>query len=96
MLRPAGRDDIGELAPGFAADFAAWKVTGEVAFAGATHDPLTALFLCTPGGPVRFSVINGQLVVSEGKFTTLDLASLVDDHNKRSARICAAVGAQIE
>lgn len=85
-----GRDDIGEIAPGFAADFAAWKMKGEIAFAGAMHDPLTALIMCTPG-PVYYSVINGEIVVEKSQFTTIDLDALVEEHNERSARICAAV-----
>jgi hypothetical protein len=85
-----GRDDIGELAPGMAADFVAWKLTDDVAFAGALHDPLTALFMCTPG-PVYYSIINGDLIVDKGKLTSIDLQSLVSEHNKRSAKICEAI-----
>ena len=30
-----GRDDIGQVVPGFAADLAGWKVEGNIGFAGA-------------------------------------------------------------
>ena len=37
-------------------------------------DPVAALVLCTPGhGPVDLSVINGRIIVKDGKLTTVDL-----------------------
>ncbi|GAB4815977.1 hypothetical protein N2152v2_003023 [Parachlorella kessleri] len=86
-----GRDDIGEIAPGFAADFVGWKLTGKVALAGALGDPLTALILCTPGS-VDLSVINGGVVVKDGQLLTCNVEELVREHNERSARICSLVG----
>ena len=71
--RNLGRDDIGEIAPGFAADFVAWD-TGAIGFAGAGKDLIAALVLCTPTiGFVDLSVINGRIVVQDGKLTTLDV-----------------------
>jgi 8-oxoguanine deaminase len=40
-----GRDDIGGLAPGMVADFAAFRLD-DIAFAGAQHDPVAALVFC--------------------------------------------------
>ena len=43
-------------------------------FSGAMMDPVAALILCTPGiGNVDISVINGKIVVKDGKLTTIDL-----------------------
>ena len=71
--RNLGRDDIGEIAPGFAADFVAWR-TDAMGFAGAGKDPVAALLLCTPSiGVVDLSVINGRIIVRDGVLTTLDL-----------------------
>lgn len=74
-----GRDDIGALAPGMSADFAAYRIDTP-AFAGAQHDPLAALVLCTSQN-VDLSVINGRVVVSEGMLQTVDLPVLLERHN---------------
>lgn len=71
--RNLGRDDIGEIAPGFGADLVAWR-TDAIGFAGGLKDPIGALIFCTPSiGWVDLSVINGEIVVQEGKLQTLDL-----------------------
>jgi cytosine/adenosine deaminase-related metal-dependent hydrolase len=74
------RDDIGALAPGMAADFVAFDVRG-VAHAGAQHDPVAALVFCAPGN-VAWSVIDGRVVVREGRLVTLDLPAHVERHNR--------------
>jgi cytosine/adenosine deaminase-related metal-dependent hydrolase len=75
-----GRDDIGRLAPGKAADFVGFRLN-TVDFAGALHDPLAALFFCSPQG-VDLSVINGKVVVEDGQPVTLDLGPVVERHNE--------------
>ena len=83
-----GRNDIGKIAPGYAADFVAWR-TDTFGFAGAQHDLVAALILCTPSiGTVHASVINGQVVVENGELKTGDLAQIITDVNEASARIC--------
>ncbi|MDX2160082.1 MAG: 8-oxoguanine deaminase [bacterium] len=77
-----GRDDIGALAPGMAADFVAYRVDTP-AFAGAQHDLAAALVFCAPPS-VDYSVINGRVVVKEGHLQTLDLGALVERHNALS------------
>jgi 8-oxoguanine deaminase len=75
-----GRDDVGTLAPGMAADFIAINLN-RVAFAGAWHDPVAALVFCAPP-TVDYSVINGRVVVREGQLTTIDLPPLLERHNR--------------
>ncbi|HSN76596.1 MAG TPA: 8-oxoguanine deaminase [Anaerolineae bacterium] len=74
-----GRDDIGALAPGMAADFIGYRLE-RLEFAGALHDPLAALVFCTPVN-VDLSVVNGRVRVQEGQIVDLELPPLVARHN---------------
>jgi 8-oxoguanine deaminase len=80
--RVLGRDDIGTLAPGMAADFAAFDMRG-VATAGALHDPVAAIVFCAPGR-ASWVVIDGRVVVANGSVATVDLATLLERHNRLS------------
>jgi len=77
-----GRDDIGHLAPGMSADFIAFNLN-QIAYSGALHDPVAALLLCQPRD-VDLSVINGRVVVEEGRLATLDLEPVLRRHNEIS------------
>lgn len=77
-----GRDDIGYLAPGMSADFIAINLN-RIAFAGALHDPVAAVLLCGPRG-VDWSVINGKVVVENGRLTTVDMGPILRRHNEIS------------
>jgi len=80
-----GRDDIGALAPGMAADMVAFRVDTP-SFAGAQHDLAAALIFCAPQ-QVDLSIINGKVVVKEGRLTTIDMRMLVEQHNGISRRL---------
>ena len=77
--RVLGRDDIGALEVGMAADVVSFDLQG-IATAGALHDPLAALLFCQVPR-VRHSVIDGRVVVRDGEITTLELPVLVERHN---------------
>ena len=79
--RILGRDDIGALEPGRAADFAAWDLSG-VGFAGAA-DPVAALIFCHPVNASHVAV-QGRLIVKEGQLTTVELAIVIERHNTQS------------
>ncbi len=80
-----GRDDVGHLAPGMAADIVAFDMDG-VGFAGAGHDPVAALVFCAPAG-VSFSMIDGRVVVRDGEFVRLDLPRVLERHNRLAAML---------
>jgi len=80
-----GRDDIGALAPGMAADFVAFDLN-RLEYAGAQHDPLAALVLCAPT-TVALSVINGRVVVEDGQILGLDLEATIRRHNELSQQM---------
>ncbi|RQR32287.1 MULTISPECIES: 8-oxoguanine deaminase [unclassified Burkholderia] len=73
------RDDIGALKPGMAADFAAFDLRQPL-FAGALHDPVAALVFCAPS-QTAYTVVNGKVVVREGRLATLDLPPVIERHN---------------
>jgi 8-oxoguanine deaminase len=80
-----GRDDIGELSPGKAADFIGFD-TRSLEYAGALHDPVAALVFCGPRR-VDLSVINGKKVVEDGHLTTVDLVPVIERHNRISLEL---------
>jgi cytosine/adenosine deaminase-related metal-dependent hydrolase len=75
-----GRDDIGALSPGMAADLIGVRMD-RLAFAGAQSDPLAALLFCAPPA-VDLSVINGRVVVRDGQLRGLDLQATIGRHNE--------------
>ena len=54
---------------------------GQVAYAGALHDPVAALVFCTPS-QVAFSIINGRIVVRNGLLASIELPPILEIHNK--------------
>jgi 8-oxoguanine deaminase len=86
--RVLGRDDIGCLAPGMAADFICINLD-RPSLAGALHDPVAALVLCDVGS-VDYSYINGRCVVEEGRLTTVELPRLIETVNRLSAAMVQA------
>jgi len=75
-----GRDDIGYLAPGMAADFVGFRLDTLGFAGGAVHDALAALVFCRPPD-VHLSVINGVMRVEDGVIVDQDLPRLVERHN---------------
>ena len=79
--RVLGRHDIGDLAPGMAADLALFDLRSVGLAGGAVHDPLAALLMCAPAS-AAYTVVNGRVLVRQGQLTTLDLGPLVESHNR--------------
>jgi 8-oxoguanine deaminase len=75
-----GRDDIGYLAPGMAADFIGYRLDTLELAGGAVHDPLAALVFCHPP-KVDVSVINGRVRVRDQQLLDVDLPALIERHN---------------
>ncbi|GIZ53663.1 8-oxoguanine deaminase [Noviherbaspirillum aridicola] len=76
--RVLGRDDIGALAPGMSADLVMFSLDG-IGFAGALHDPVAALVFCPPAN-VDCSIVNGRVVVREGRCVTVETGVLLEQH----------------
>jgi len=85
------RDDIGALSVGMAADIVTVPLN-QVGLAGAQHDPLAALLFCQVPR-VQHSIVNGRVVVRDGRITTLELPVLVERHNALAAQLANSVRA---
>jgi 8-oxoguanine deaminase len=84
-----GRADIGHLAVGQCADLAMFDL-GTLGFAGgAVHDPVGSLLLCA-SPQTAYTVVNGRVVVREGRLATLELAPLVQRHNALALQLAEA------
>jgi 8-oxoguanine deaminase len=79
------RDDIGSLEPGKCADFIAIKLN-RLEYAGALHDPVSALVFCAPVN-VDYNYVGGKAVVKDGRLTNLDLPGHIETHNKIAANL---------
>ena len=77
-----GRSDIGALEPGKCADFFSIELS-TVDYAGALNDPVAATLFCAPQ-KARYTVIDGRVVVENGRVTTVDMAPVVEAHNRFS------------
>jgi cytosine/adenosine deaminase-related metal-dependent hydrolase len=76
-----GRDDLGQLASGKAADFIGLRLDRLALAGAAVHDPVASLLLCTPSG-IDLSVIQGRRVVENGQIPGLDLERMIARHNE--------------
>jgi 8-oxoguanine deaminase len=76
-----GRDDIGVLAPGMAADIIGYRLDALGLAGGAVHDPLASLVFCRRGH-VELSIINGRVRITDGAFVDVDLPRLIERHNR--------------
>jgi cytosine/adenosine deaminase-related metal-dependent hydrolase len=80
-----GRDDVGSLEPGKAADFFAISLD-RLEYAGALHDPLAAVLFVAPTG-VDHSYVHGRPVVRNRELLGVDLPHLIGEHNTAAKRL---------
>jgi 8-oxoguanine deaminase len=86
-----GRRDIGHLAPGMCADLALFDLRTLAFAGGAVHDPVGGLLLCA-SPQAAWTVVNGQVVVREGRLTTVDLGPLIERHNRLAVTLAQSDG----
>ncbi|MDJ0635410.1 MAG: 8-oxoguanine deaminase [Xenococcaceae cyanobacterium MO_188.B29] len=80
-----GRDDIGYLAPGMAADFIAINID-RPSFVGANQDFVAATILCQTDY-IDYSFINGKKIVDRGNLTTIELEKLREKTNQAAIKL---------
>jgi 8-oxoguanine deaminase len=84
-----GRKDIGQLTAGYCADMALFDLRSLSFAGGAVHDAIGSLMLCA-SAPAAYTVVNGQVVVSEGQLTRVELGRVIERHNNFAMQL--AVG----
>jgi cytosine/adenosine deaminase-related metal-dependent hydrolase len=78
-----GREDLGSLEPGKAADLAVWRTDG-LEFGGA--DDLVAALVLTAPQRVERLYVGGEEIVREGRLLTADEAEIAREHRAHAAR----------
>lgn len=86
-----GRDDIGALAVGMAADVIAYDLRAPTYSGGAAHDPVAALVFCQPQN-VDFALINGRLLVENGAPVHIELPALLERHDRAACALLVRAG----
>jgi cytosine/adenosine deaminase-related metal-dependent hydrolase len=81
-----GRADIGHLAVGMCADLAMFDLKTLAFAGGAVHDPVGALLLCA-SPQAAYTVVNGRVLVRQGQLTSVELAPLLERHNRLALQL---------
>ncbi len=83
--RVLGRNDVGALEEGMAADVILVD-TRDLSFAGAMHDPVAAVVFCAPSR-VHTSIVNGKVLVEGGRLTHVDENDIVELQNAIAGKL---------
>ncbi|HNR94078.1 MAG TPA: 8-oxoguanine deaminase [Kiritimatiellia bacterium] len=81
-----GQPEIGQLKPGMAADIAMYRLD-RVEYAGAMHDPASAILFCGAGARADYTIVNGKVLVAKGKLVGLDEEALFARANEVAAKM---------
>lgn len=87
-----GRDDIGRLQPGCAADLAVFDVTG-LDYAGSAGDPTASLIFCGAGHRTKWTIVDGKIVVEDGRLVNVDEKKVAADANAACLDLLRKAGA---
>ncbi|MFA6935113.1 MAG: amidohydrolase family protein, partial [Sphaerochaetaceae bacterium] len=84
--RALGYSKVGMLKEGWAADLAAFDVS-KLAYSGSQSDPLAAILFCGYDHQSRYTMVNGRLVVDEGRLVGIDEDLLARRANEQAERL---------
>ena len=79
-------DDIGQIAPGFAADLAIFDLRTLSMAGSAVHDPVASLLMCH-GVSTAWTIVNGRVVADHGQLVNVDQGVLVERHNQMARQL---------
>ena len=84
--------DIGQIAEGYCADIAMFRTDTVAMAGGAVHDPVGALLLCSSAN-ADYTIVNGRVVVREGRIDTVDMGPLIERHNTLARQLALGASA---
>ena len=88
-----GRDDIGSVEPGMAADLAVFDLN-DIGLAGALHDPAAAPFMSFSTGRTVYTLVNGEVVVDQGVIRGADMEEVIYEANRIAERMIQAASSR--
>ena len=88
-----GFDKVGKAEEGWAADLACFDVS-TLGYAGAQSDPVAALVFCGYNHETKYTIVNGSVVVDNGRLCGVDEAELIRKANKVAAEMLAKRNAE--
>ena len=77
-----GREDIGYLAKNMAADLFMID-TNKLEYVGTSKDPIALLTTVGVSHPVDYTIINGKIIVEQGKINSIDEKKIVEEANNK-------------
>ncbi len=86
-----GRPEIGTIQAGMAADFALFDMS-RIGYAGALSDPLAAIMYAGFDHRASYTVVNGEIVVEEGRLVHASEEEIAAEGNAASWRMLEAAG----
>lgn len=87
-----GRDDVGQLSAGKAADVAIFDVD-RLDYAGSAGDPVAALLFCGASHRTKWTIVNGKIVVENGRLVNADESQVTRDANAACLDLLRKAGA---
>lgn len=84
--RVLGYSDLGQLAEGALADVVLINLE-RIGFAGAMHDPVAAVVFAGDSHIVDYSIVNGQIVVRDGRLVSVTEQEIVRRANEAAAEM---------
>lgn len=87
-----GRDDIGQIAAGKAADLAIFDVN-RLDYAGSAGDPIASLLFCGAGHRTKWTIVNGHVVVENGVLKNIDEGEVTRKANAACLDLLRKAGA---
>lgn len=87
-----GRDDLGQIAAGKAADLAIFDVN-RLDYAGSAGDPVASLLFCGAGHRTKWTIVNGHIVVENGLLKNIDEGDITRKANAACLDLLKKAGA---